>query len=467
MKSQISIIRKYGVWLLDMFCVYISFIIAAHLRFNDLTTRNDTFINIMLIVMILFVTIFNFSIHRNRGFMRRDFLQELKLVVIYNFYLFACLVISAYLMHRSDLLARMFLVYFLSINIVMMMTLRTLTKVFVRKWFGREAFQKMILMIIEKGFEDETFKEFYPGVTYKVDGVLTLDGQHVEGTYHHDPIACDLSDLTSNLVQYQIDDVFIKTPDIPFENIRELIDNFEDMGADCHYAIDVPEGDGSLVSLGTFGDTYAVTYSLYHYKPVALLIKRFIDIIGALVGLAFTGIIAIFLVPAIKLTSPGPAIYSSIRIGRNGRRFKFYKFRSMYIDADERKEELMEQNQMNGLMFKMDNDPRITKVGKFIRKTSLDEFPQFFNVLKGDMSLVGTRPPTEDEFAHYNEHYKRRLSMRPGITGLWQVSGRSDITDFDEVVKLDLEYIDNWSLGKDVRILFKTVAVVFKHKGAE
>ena len=139
----------------------------------------------------------------------------------------------------------------------------------------------------------------------------------------------------------------------------------------------------------------------------------------------------------------------------------------MYIDAEQRKKELMKDNEMNGLMFKMEDDPRITKVGKFIRKTSLDEFPQFFNVLIGDMSLVGTRPPTEDEFKKYNGHYKRRLMMTPGITGLWQISGRSDITDFDEIVKLDLEYIDNWSLLGDIKILFKTVYQVIKREGAE
>ena len=127
----------------------------------------------------------------------------------------------------------------------------------------------------------------------------------------------------------------------------------------------------------------------------------------------------------------------------------------------------MEQNKMNGLMFKMDNDPRITKVGRFIRKTSIDELPQFWNVLKGDMSLVGTRPPTVDEFSQYESHHKRRLSMRPGITGMWQVSGRSDIVDFEEVVRLDCEYIDNWSIWLDFKIAFKTIGVVLKRSGAE
>ena len=143
-----------------------------------------------------------------------------------------------------------------------------------------------------------------------------------------------------------------------------------------------------------------------------------------------------------------------------------YKFRSMYIDAEERKKELMAQNEMNGLMFKMEDDPRITKVGKFLRKTSLDEFPQFINILKGDMSLVGTRPPTLDEFEQYKTYHKKRLSFRPGLTGMWQVSGRSDITDFEEIVRLDVEYINNWSVSLDIKILIKTVLAVFTESGA-
>ena len=139
----------------------------------------------------------------------------------------------------------------------------------------------------------------------------------------------------------------------------------------------------------------------------------------------------------------------------------------MYIDAEERKKELEKDNEMSGFMFKMTNDPRVTKVGNFIRKTSLDELPQFWNIVKGDMSLVGTRPPTEDEFNEYNQYYRRRISMTPGLTGLWQVSGRSDIEDFDEVVQLDLRYIDHWSLTLDVRIILKTIAVVFRGRGAK
>ena len=198
-----------------------------------------------------------------------------------------------------------------------------------------------------------------------------------------------------------------------------------------------------------------------------MLIKRLLDLIGGILGLLLTALLFLPIALAIKLDSRGPILFSQTRVGRNGRRFRIYKFRTMYLDAEERKKELEASNQMSGLMFKMEHDPRITKVGAFLRKTSLDELPQFFNIVKGEMSLVGTRPPTEDEFIQYNQYYRRRISMTPGLTGLWQVSGRSDIRNFDEVVQLDLKYIDEWSLSLDLKILIRTIGVVFSRRGAE
>ena len=196
-------------------------------------------------------------------------------------------------------------------------------------------------------------------------------------------------------------------------------------------------------------------------------------------GCLFTLIIMIFVGPMIYIASPGPIFFSQERVGRNGRKFKMYKFRSMYMDVEERKKELAAQNKVgDGMMFKMDFDPRIignkvlpngkkkTGIGQFIRKTSLDEFPQFFNILVGDMSLVGTRPPTLDEWEKYEPHHRARMSFRPGLTGLWQVSGRSNITDFEEVVKLDTQYIREWSVKNDLRIIFKTITGVLKSDGA-
>ena len=182
-----------------------------------------------------------------------------------------------------------------------------------------------------------------------------------------------------------------------------------------------------------------------------------------------TGIIFIFVAPIIYIKSPGPIFFKQVRIGKNGKKFNIYKFRSMYMDAEERKKELMAQNDIkDGMMFKMDNDPRIIKgIGNFIRDYSLDEFPQFWNVLKGDMSLVGTRPPTVDEWEKYEMHHRSRPAFKPGLTGMWQVSGRSNITDFEEFVRLDTEYIKKWSPGLDIKILFKTVAVVLGKVGSK
>lgn len=151
----------------------------------------------------------------------------------------------------------------------------------------------------------------------------------------------------------------------------------------------------------------------------------------------------------------------------HGRIFNLYKFRSMVADAESKKPELLPESEINGAMFKMENDPRMTRVGRFLRKTSLDEFPQFVNVLKGEMSLVGTRPPTLDEVKQYEDWHRRRISIKPGITGLWQISGRNTITDFAEVVKLDLQYIDGWRFRDDLVILWKTIWVVLASKGAK
>nr|MCR5634282.1 exopolysaccharide biosynthesis polyprenyl glycosylphosphotransferase [Lachnospiraceae bacterium] len=216
-----------------------------------------------------------------------------------------------------------------------------------------------------------------------------------------------------------------------------------------------------------FAGYSVISFSLQNMDYRRLMIKRAFDIIGSIVGIIITIIIYPFVALAIKAESKGPVIFKQERIGKNGRRFMMYKFRSMYQDAEKRLEDLKDKNEVQGLMFKMEDDPRITKVGRFIRKTSIDELPQFFNILKGDMSLVGTRPPTVAEFEQYNAHYRRRLCITPGLTGMWQVSGRSDIKDFDEVVKLDLKYIDEWSLRLDVKLLLQTVGAVLSHKGSK
>ena len=260
-------------------------------------------------------------------------------------------------------------------------------------------------------------------------------------------------------------------------DVAGLIEQCREMAVPVHIRLPIAVTGGKRF-MEKVGGYNVLTMTANSMTPRQQIIKRVIDLIGGLIGSIIALILITVIGPKIKKESPGPILFKQIRIGKNGKKFTFYKIRSMYMDAEERKKELMEQNRVSdGMMFKMDFDPRIignkivdgkqvTGIGEKIRSASLDEFPQFFNVLKGDMSLVGTRPPTEDEWEKYRYHHRARLAIKPGITGLWQVSGRSTITDFEEVVKLDTEYINNWSLSLDVRILLKTVRTVFRKDGA-
>ena len=227
---------------------------------------------------------------------------------------------------------------------------------------------------------------------------------------------------------------------------------------------------------GKINSAFVMTTCINTVSITDMAIKRTIDICAGVVGCIITAILFLFIGPAIKIADPkGAVFFAQIRAGKSGRPFKIYKFRSMYSDAEDRKKELMDDNKMDGLMFKIDADPRIIGSGKdgtkkglghFLRSFSLDEFPNFWSILKGDMSLVGTRPPTMDEYEKYELHHKSRLAVKPGLTGMWQASGRSDMTDFEEIVKLDNEYIKNWSLGLDFRIIFKTILAVVTRKGS-
>jgi len=189
-----------------------------------------------------------------------------------------------------------------------------------------------------------------------------------------------------------------------------------------------------------------------------------IDILGAVAGLGITAVVAIPVALALALDNPGPIFYSQTRCGLNGRPFRIWKFRSMVVGAEQLKHRV--NNEASGHIFKNQNDPRITRVGRFLRRTSLDELPQFWNVLLGEMSLVGTRPPTQDEVRHYSSHHWERLNVKPGITGEWQTNGRSSIKDFEDIVRLDLDYQRKWSITYDISLLLKTLSVLINKSGA-
>lgn len=330
------------------------------------------------------------------------------------------------------------------------------------------------IMDVLKGFEQDE------NIGIKIAGIALVDKDYTGCSFDEIPVVATAGGITEYIRKAWIDEVFLALP-VNSDIKGELISNLAEMGVTLHVEVEkisgVSEGSQIVENIGAFS---VVTSTIRYASPAKLLVKRIGDILIGFIGCVFTVIIGIILAPFILIKSPGHLFFVQERIGQNGKRFKMIKFRSMVTDAESQKKQLMEQNTMSDdRMFKMDWDPRVignritadgkrkTGIGEFIRRTSLDEFPQFFNVLKGDMSLVGTRPPTVDEWERYELHHRTRLATKPGITGLWQISGRSDITDFEEVVKLDTEYIYNWSIGMDIRILWKTVGAVVRRRGAK
>ena len=314
---------------------------------------------------------------------------------------------------------------------------------------------------------------------YNVVGLAVIDKDEISKSYQGIEVTANIDTAPSIVGQDWIDEVLVVTsPSLPID--PDLLNKLLETGVTLHLnLLPFSKIEGKRQIVEKVASYPVLTLTINYASTLQLCIKRAMDICAGLVGCLLTVIIFIFVAPCIYIASPGPIFFSQVRVGQNGKKFKMYKFRSMYLDAEERKKDYMDQNKVSdGRMFKMDFDPRIignkilpdgthkTGIGEFIRKTSLDEFPQFFNVLKGDMSLVGTRPPTVDETKLYDLHHYARLAIKPGITGMWQIFGRSDITDFEEVVRLDKEYIENWNPGLDVKILLKTFGVVLKKQGS-
>jgi exopolysaccharide biosynthesis polyprenyl glycosylphosphotransferase len=277
-----------------------------------------------------------------------------------------------------------------------------------------------------------------------------------------------IADFDRILHEYEVDEVVFALPKVYPLRLENLLHKCEVMGIAVKIVPSLFEqNDSHRLRVESLLGIPMLSHAPGNISAAGWLYKRLLDVAGGLVGCTLLLLMYPFVALMIKLDSPGPVLFRQVRIGRNGRQFYLYKFRTMVADAEERKSELLQYNEMKGPMFKVDADPRITRVGRFLRKTSLDEFPQFMNILKGEMSLVGTRPPTPGEVRQYEDWHRRRISATPGLTGLWQISGRNKISNFVEVVKLDLEYIDKWHFTRDLWILWKTVWVVLERKGAK
>lgn len=279
------------------------------------------------------------------------------------------------------------------------------------------------------------------------------------------PVLGGLERLPDFLHERVVDEVVFALPRRFLGHIEESLKTCEKIGVRAHVLLDWYSMKVAKTQLGEFHGLPMLTLTTTPFSEAKLLLKRMFDVAVSFILLALLSPILLIIAGLIKMTSPGPILIKQVRCGLGGRKFTFYKYRSMNADAEERKRELEPLNEMSGPVFKIKDDPRITPVGRIIRKLSIDELPQLWNVLKGEMSLVGPRPPIPEEVQQYESWQRRRLSMRPGLTCLWQINGRNEV-DFDQWMRLDLEYIDNWSLGLDFKIILRTIPVVLTGHGA-
>jgi len=304
-----------------------------------------------------------------------------------------------------------------------------------------------------------------PELGYRVLGCVDVDPGRIGSEVMGVPVVGIVDRLDDLLNDFSVDEVFFAIPSHLVQNMDKLVYLCEEVGVRANIVWDIYKPSIAKTSVRNFLDMPVLTFTATPLQVGQLMVKQLMDYVLSVAGLIVLAPLLAAVALAVKLTSPGPVFFSQVRSGLNGRTFKMIKFRTMVADAEQRKEELLDQNEMSGPVFKMKKDPRITRLGAFLRNSSIDELPQLFNVLKGEMSLVGPRPPIPEEVANYERWQRRRLSMKPGITCFWQISGRNQI-DFEEWMRLDLKYIDNWSLRLDLVILLKTVPVVILRRGA-
>lgn len=463
--------RRLRKFLAGLISVLISSILALYIRFGDLPAE-FVFMGVSARRIILYVLLsfgatfvfYPFKIKENQNIIFRhlkdSFVMNIIIMFVFSFFI--------YISRFSVNISRGFTLYFFILDTILMFLFFRLFRSIHDRYKINHKRHTVIVTSKESAKDVIRNLNKYGPLDIEIDALI----DDYEGYIYL--IHNEKNELTKTSVKSEdylkkeiVDLVYISYGDVNQSEVKHLISKLETMGITSYLSLsnfNITDSESKMIHSGMIN---VIEYAPRIFTMDELFKKRLLDIIGAIIGCIVCVFVGIIVGPLIYFEDKGPVIFKQKRVGRNGRYFNMYKFRSMYTDAEERKKDLMDQNEMNGFMFKMDNDPRITKIGKFLRKTSLDEFPQFFNVLKGDMSLVGTRPPTVDEFKQYDAHHRRRLSLKPGITGMWQVSGRSNITDFEEIVKLDTYYIDNWSIWLDFKILAETLISVFKAEGSK
>ena len=456
----------------DAICIFLTYYLSGILWLDKYKHMGMAVVkmklsdNLITIVIAVLITAL-FAANNAQDYIIRGKYVELKAIIRKAFIFGSIVAVYELIRKTSDMPRGVYVLTVIGGAILMYIT-RNILKLYLKSRSRSTMHTTNVIVITMKNRAKRIVKELRQGDdwTVTIAGVIVMDEDMTGRTISNYSVVANKGNMMDYIRREIVDEIYVDVDSRMREELKPMVLQFEDMGITVHLRLEVLDGFKDFnASMGTFNSIPVVTFFNREFDAKDLAIKRVFDLAGSMVGIVLLAVATVIVGPIIKLESPGPIFFRQKRVGKNGRYFYLYKFRSMYVDAEERKSELMAQNEMSGLMFKMDNDPRITKVGKFIRKTSIDELPQFINVLKGDMSLVGTRPPTVNEFNQYEGHHKRRLSMKPGITGMWQAYGRNTVKDFEDVVKMDLNYIDNWSLGLDMKILGKTVVTVFINGG--
>ncbi len=485
-KKNVSSWHKHlDFMIVDVICLNIAFLFAYVLRHKSwemyLEQDYGQLAIIMSIIDILVAIVFSsFKNVLKRGYLV-EFTEAFKHVCLVE----GIAVFFVFTMQKGSDYSRIVFYMFPVIYLILTTIARYLWKNYLKKTVKLHKTRVLLLVTTVKQarkvmaeFESNPYEHFVLKGVVLIDAKTEDEVKALQAVMDV-PITAGDAKVADFCLEECVDAAMIVLP-VEYPYPKEMIEKFQKMGIVVHRAIAKKYNDSDCKQIvERIGDYTVLTTSMNYASSWELSLKRLMDIAGGLVGCVLTGFICLIFGPFIYIQSPGPIFFTQTRVGKNGRKFKIYKIRTMYMDAEERKKELMQYNKVSdGKMFKLDYDPRIIGnkeladgtvkkgLGSFLREYSLDEFPQMFNVLRGDMSLVGTRPPTVDEWEKYELHHRARLAFRPGLTGMWQVSGRSNITDFEEVVRLDTKYISEWSLGLDVKIIMKTVLAVLTKNGA-
>ena len=485
--------RKRSTWLkhldfmfFDIIALNLAYIIAYAIRFpgQGLPYVNTHYRQVIIVYMVCLL-LTGFMLNSYNKILKRSFFREIRTLFADTVISFALLILFMFVLHLTEYYSRIVLGLTAVLFALLALLLRTFWKSMIlwnirRQAKHRSGNTRSLLVVSDRTLASTIIADIRKdiGEPLEISGLILTDGTGEEQEIDGVPIVATLQTGADYVVDNWIDEVMVYLPENNID-AYPFIRSCREMGMTVHAVLGMQDDIPGKRFIESMCGHTVMTTSVNYLTAKQAVIKRAFDIVCGLVGSVFAGLLLLIFGPIVYLKSPGSVIFKQERVGTNGKKFKLYKLRTMVPDAEQRKKELEKENRVqDGLMFKVEFDPRVigneilpdgthkTGLGEFIRKWSIDEFPQFFNILKGDMSVIGTRPPTVDEWNRYSYHHRARMSMRPGLTGMWQVSGRSEITDFEEVVKLDTYYITHFSIRLDIKIFLKTIVAWFTRKGA-